>query len=370
MSNASSETKPLKQHIGVSTSRDMEATKRALGEWLTPRIADATAVKIVSMAKPTTNGGSSETYITELDVRTARGTRHEQYVLRLKPNEFRIFLRENFAEQQRLITFLADETDVPAPRIAFYEPDASVLGDPFWLMEKIDGLVPPDQPPFSVAGFVLEATPKQRRKIWLSGLEAATRLAKVDIERMPQIVERRPGESGMEENLRHWTAAMHWACAGKHQPALAAAIDWLWANIPERKETGLSHGDCRIGNMIFRDFACVAVLDYDTVTLAGPQLDLAHWLVMDEYFADGLGTPRLPGIGDRQETIAQWEVFMGRPADQLGWHEVLASFRLAINEIRGMSLLPPETQAALCFDDGEAVLTHQLRRILARAAAA
>ena len=37
-------------------------------------------------------------------------------------------------------------------------------------------------------------------------------------------------------------------------------------------------GDARIGNMIFRDGRCVAVLDWEMATLGPPQMDLGWFL--------------------------------------------------------------------------------------------
>jgi aminoglycoside phosphotransferase (APT) family kinase protein len=368
MSNAASETKSS-VYIGVFANRDLESTRRGLGEWLTSHLPDATSVEVLSLTAPKANGGSSETYFAVLDVRSAGETRQQEYVLRFKPFEPRMFLRENFDEQYRLLTFLAAETDVPVPAIRFYEPDASILGAPFWLMEKVEGDVPPDMPPYTSTGFVFEAPPERRRQVWLNGLEAATKVAKVDVARMPRIVDLKPGESGLEENLRHWTAAMEWACENDPNPLLWKTIDWLWANKP-RNETALSWGDCRIGNMIFRDWKCVAVLDWDTITLAGPQLDLAHWLTMEDWLTEGQGLPPLEGIGGREETIAQWEAFMGRPADSLAWHEVLACFRLEINCIRGLARMPEEARAPLLKPDRSTTMTPHLMKALERAGAA
>jgi aminoglycoside phosphotransferase (APT) family kinase protein len=366
MSNATSDSEPIKLHIGVSTSRDLDQTRLILGEWLRGQIPDASSVEVVSLQKPKGNGGSSETYFAAIDARSAGETRRLDYVLRLKPSEFRMFLRENFDEQYRLITFLGTETDVPVPKIPYYEPDPSVMGVPFWLMAKVEGEVPSDLPPFNTTGFVFDATIEQRRKLWRSGLEAATKLAKVDVSKLPHILDLQPGESGLDENLRYWTAALDWATEGRQTRLQLQVLDWLYANKPSRGVTGLSHGDCRIGNMIFRDFECAAVLDYDTITLAGPQLDLAHWLVMDEYFTIGFGLDPLPGIGNREETIAQWEALMGMKADQLGWHEVLTALRLEVNTVRGLTLLPPEIRDPLYFDDGETVISRQLRRVYER----
>jgi aminoglycoside phosphotransferase (APT) family kinase protein len=368
MSNASSEGPELKTYIGLPLSRDIERTKLVLGEWFAEKIPEAKAVDVVSMKRPKGNGGSSETWVTTLNVRTGREVVAQEYVVRMKPREFRMFWRENFEEQYRFINFLGAETDVPVPAIPFYEPDPAVIGVPFWVMEKVQGEVPSDDPPYHIDSFLSAATVEQRRKLWRSGLAAATKVAKVDIARMPRIVDLRPNESGLEENLRNWTEAMDWACQGKPSPILRRTIDWLWTNMPVRRDTGLSWGDCRIGNMIFRNWECAAVIDWDTITLAGPQLDLAHWLLMDEYFTIGLGLPPLPGMGSRDETIALWEEFTGFSADQLAWHEVLAAFRLEINGVRGMSMLPAEICAKLTFEDGDTVLTRQLRRVLLRVA--
>jgi aminoglycoside phosphotransferase (APT) family kinase protein len=93
--------------------------------------------------------------------------------------------------------------------------------------------------------------------------------------------------------------------------------------------------------MICQNYQCAAIIDWDTITLAGPQLDLGHWLVMEEYFIDGVGFESLPGIGAREEILKKWEEFTGFVANQLGWHGGLAMFRLDINYIRGSGSCPP-----------------------------
>jgi aminoglycoside phosphotransferase (APT) family kinase protein len=347
-------------------ARDLETARRVLGEWLCARMPGARSVEVLSLTQPSANGGSSETYFATLRIRQDGVTRLEDWVLRINPRDFRLFLRENFDAQYRLLTWLRAHSDVPVPAIAFYEPDPAVLGAAFWVMEKVEGQVPPDNPPYNAGGFVFEASVADRRRLWRSGMETLARIARLDPARLPPIVPLRPGESGAEENLRHWTESMAWACPGGPPPLLRRAHDWLLAHRPARLETGLSWGDARIGNMVFRDFRCVAVLDWETITLAGAQLDLAHWLLMDEYYTTGLGLPPLPGIGGREETIALWEALVGRPADQLAWHEVLAAFRLAVNMRRGLAFWPADLAAKLVDPDGESVLSRHLRRVLAR----
>ncbi len=367
MSSTTSEPQPIKLRVGVSTGRDLEHSRNVLGAWLAAKLPGATAVEVVSLDKPS-NGASSETYFMTADVRHGRDIERREYVLRFKPDVHRLFLRDNFEEQFRLLTYLRAETNVPVPAIPFFEPDASILGGAFWVMERIEGRVPPDVPPYNAAGFLFEASVEQQRRLWLSGLEAAGKLARVDWRKIPKIVDLRPGESGLDENLRHWMDSMEWASEGKPSSLLLRTADWLLANKPSPGATGLSWGDCRIGNMIFRDFECAALIDWETITLAGAQLDLAHWLVMDEVYTVGLDLPRLPGFVDRDAIIAQWEAFSGLVADQIAWHEVMTSFRLTVITTRGLGLKSPEERARMSFEDGETMMSVQLRRALARAA--
>ena len=366
ISDSDSVARTIVTRSDSSAGRDLVETAKVLSEWLTGRVPDASRVDVVEMGRPSASGGSSETYFVKADLASNGEVRRENYVLRARPREFRMFLRENFDEQYRLLTHLHAETDVPVPAIPYYEPDPAVLGDPFWLMEWVAGEVPPDNPPYHVAGYVADASLEQRRSIWQSGLQAASRIPLADVARMPQIVPLKPGQSGMEENLGHWTEAMHWAREGDDHPLLDQAIEWLWANMPARRETALSWGDCRIGNMIFRDYRCAAIIDWDTITLAGPQLDLAHWLVMEDYFITGFGLAPLAGIGRREEIIAKWQGFTGLEADQLGWHEVLAMFRLEINCVRGFRFLPDDIRKTLYFSDGTTVMSRTLARTFER----
>jgi aminoglycoside phosphotransferase (APT) family kinase protein len=366
MSNVSSEME--RSTVSVAVTRDLQETGRILGAWLVTRMPEADSVEVVSLTRPSSSGGSSELFFATLRVRIGEHIENQQCVVRINPTDFRLFLRDNFHEQYRLLKYLETETDVPIPVIRFYEPDASVLGSPFWIMEKVEGQVPPDNPSYNASGFLFEASLGQRRKLWRSGVETLAKLAKLDVARLPPIVTPRPGESGLDENLRHWTDSMLWACDGEPNTFLRRANDWLWTHKPAHGGTGLSWGDARIGNMIFRNWECVAVLDWETITLAGPQLDLAHWLVMEEYSSDGLGFQHLPGLGSRGETVALWENLTGYRADQLAWHEVLAGFRLSVIMIRYGRLWAAAGRSGIIDANGETLLSAQLRRTLARVA--
>ena len=91
--------------------------------------------------------------------------------------------------------------------------------------------------------------------------------------------------------------------------------------------------------MIFDDFRCRAVLDWEMVTPGDPVQDLAWWLFLDRHHSEGLGAPRLPGFPSREATVSRWEELTGRHADHLDWYEVWAAFRFGVVMIRMSRLM-------------------------------
>jgi aminoglycoside phosphotransferase (APT) family kinase protein len=82
--------------------------------------------------------------------------------------------------------------------------------------------------------------------------------------------------------------------------------------------------------MMFAGTRCVGVLDWEMVSLGGPTVDLAWWLMFDRNHSTDVGVPRLSGLGTREETIDRWRDRTGLPLVDLRWHEVFVLFQLAL----------------------------------------
>jgi hypothetical protein len=50
---------------------------------------------------------------------------------------------------------------------------------------------------------------------------------------------------------------------------------------------------------------------------------------MDHCGSEGSGVPRLPGLGDRRQTVSLWEELTGRTAEHLDYFVVFSAYRLA-----------------------------------------
>src|SRR5438445_4255120 len=149
----------------VPAARDPQRILAALAGWLGAKLGGD--VDLVELPSPAFSGFSKETLL--FDVRN--GERAFGIAVRLAPSGHRVFPDAAFETQIRVIDALGNSA-VRVPRILWHEPDGDVLGSPFFVMARVDGMAPPDNPPYHAAGWVLEATPEVRERIWWNGLDA------------------------------------------------------------------------------------------------------------------------------------------------------------------------------------------------------
>jgi aminoglycoside phosphotransferase (APT) family kinase protein len=100
---------------------------------------------------PSGAGMSSETRLFEATWVGDEGTaRRGRFVLRLPPppDAWPIFPSYDFERQVTAMRLVASAGVVPVPAVRWYEPDATWLGAPFIVMERVDGDVPPDVMPY------------------------------------------------------------------------------------------------------------------------------------------------------------------------------------------------------------------------------
>jgi aminoglycoside phosphotransferase (APT) family kinase protein len=98
---------------------------------------------------------------------------------------------------------------------------------------------------------------------------------------------------------------------------------------PPTDDPVLCWGDCRLANQIFRDGVCVAVLDWEMVTIGDPEMDLAWWIILDRVLSQGLNVARLPGFPSRDETAARFEELSGRAVKHVDWWEMWVAVTFA-----------------------------------------
>jgi aminoglycoside phosphotransferase (APT) family kinase protein len=210
---------------------------------------------------------------------------------------------------------------VPTPAVVGYETNPELIGAPFFVMEKIDGLIPSDNPSWGSQGFIFDATAEQRQRLWERTVGIMAELHRTDAHRF-DFLRTRATDDGVGDCLDLWMRSLRWADLRQPIPLTGEAEEWLISNRPIG--TALSWGDSRPPNVIYRDFEPVALLDWDLVSLAGPQADLAWWILMTP--AECL---TLDGIGTHDELVDLWEDLTDMKAVDLHWFLVFGAYRLA-----------------------------------------
>ena len=217
---------------------------------------------------------------------------------------------------------------VPVAPMLLYCDDEAIIGTAFYLMERVEGRIFSDS--------VLAAAPAgERRQMYRDAARVLAAIHDVDVDAVGLGGFGRRGGS-IERQLRRWSEQWRLSAVAE-DPAMERLVRWLAQNVPAGEETRLTHGDFRIGNLIYHptEPRIVAVLDWELSTLGDPLADLAHscvygWYVRPEEYGGMLGVdlaaealPTLEEfVGDYQRARTS-----GRTLED--YHLVFALFRNA-----------------------------------------
>lgn len=334
---------------------DTELAAKRIADWLASKWPEAQEITVTDVSVPGAGGLSNETVLFTADWRDADGEQTRGMVARVQPDGPGVFPDYDLAKEAAVIKALAEHSRVPVPQVYFFEQDPSVFGAPFLVMQRIDGRIPADDPPFTAAGWVLDLTADQRRKMWHNSIDVLAQIHSVDWRALGlEFLDSPENQSGLDAGLAHWRHTFEWAAQGEPNPTLEAARDWLDEHRPQHDEPKvLNWGDARVGNMIFSDdLAPAGVLDWEMVALASREQDLGWWLFLMRHHTEGVGLPLPEGIPDHTETIAYYELKTGHELRDLHYYEVLAGTRLSILMVRaahmmiGAGLMPPDSPMA------------------------
>jgi len=317
--------------------REPDEIARGLVEWVAHAMGgDA---KLADLTVPD-NGMSSETVLFDLE----RDGAIEQFVARLAPapDVIPVFPEYDLALQQRCLRLVEAHSAAPVPSTPWYEPDARWLGSPFLVMGRVHGIVPTDNPPYVFGGWVIDATPEQRRAMQDGAARTLAQLHEITPGTHDLSFLARPqfGASPIDQQLGYQRHYYDWAREGARYPIIERTFAWLDEHRPAEAEPVLNWGDARIGNMLWRDFQPAAVLDWEMATVGPPEVDLAWMIFLHAFFEDIARVFELPGLPDfmrRDDMVRAYESMSGRTVRDLAWYEVFSALRFAIVSVRTTS---------------------------------
>jgi aminoglycoside phosphotransferase (APT) family kinase protein len=348
--------------ISTPWRSDPAAMAERIAAWWDTRMTPG--AKVSDVSAPEGSGMSSETLL--FTIEPADGPA-ERYVARLAPlasQQFPVFPEYDLELQRRVMQTVAAHTDVPVPEVLTHETDADWLGSPFLLMRRIDGVVPSDIPPYTMAGWLFDAAPEDQRKLEREAVRVLARLHALTPETHDLAFLDRPkfGATALDQHLEYQRWYYDWAREGQTVPLIERTFAALDATRPAEGPTVLNWGDSRIGNMMFDDFAPAAVLDWEMAALGPAEVDVAWMVFMHRFFEDLTKRYDMPCLDDFLQRDRVAEIYFEescRELHDLEWYEMFAALRFAIVSIRttlrtvayGEAEVPDDLDDVIMFRD-------------------
>ncbi len=210
--------------------------------------------------------------------------------------------------------------------------DKSILGTEFYIMEKLNGIIPRKNfPP------ALKLTPVQTNQICRNVLDCMIELHKVDHE-AANLSHLGKGAGYTERQISGWskryTQARTW-----NVPSGKKVIQWLEYHIPQKEVICITHNDFRFDNVVLNasdPSEVIGVLDWELATLGDPLMDLgntlAYWIEAGDGYLAQMSRRQpthLEGMFTRKEVVSYYLEKTGFEVDDFTFYEVYGLFRLA-----------------------------------------
>jgi len=316
-----------------TSERDHATLRDQIQHWLANRV-DGPVVSDLEV--PPSNGMSSETVMFEAAWSEVGVRRVQRCVLRLPPdaNAEPVFPTYDMARQYKAMDLVGKRTTVPVPPLLWLEEDPQYLGAPFFVMRRVDGLVPPDIMPYTFGdNWLFDAAPEDQRRLQDASIAVVAGIHQISADE-PPADKADPGKSALRRHLTAQRSYYRWVVRdGMRSPMIERAFDWLIANWPAEPPAVVSWGDARIGNIIYRDFQPVAVLDWEMAGLGPRELDLGWMIYLHRFFqdlAEQMGMKGMPDFMLLDDVVESYERVSGYKPQDLRFYILYAALRQAI----------------------------------------
>jgi aminoglycoside phosphotransferase (APT) family kinase protein len=241
----------------------------------------------------------------------------------------------DMAREHRVISALAG-TAVPVPATHGLCEDDTVVGAPFYVMERVAGT------PYARASDLAALGEDRVRAITTRMVDVLADLHAVAPDDVGLGDFGRP-DGYLERQVRRWKKQLD-ASRSRELPGMDELVARLEGSIPTSGGGTIVHGDYRLDNLLVDSSAdggdrVTAVLDWEMSTLGDPLTDVAVLLAyqqLAEEAAPGAGAglvtdaARAPGYLSREEVLRRYAKRSGRDVSDIDFHLALAFFKLAV----------------------------------------
>ena len=255
-----------------------------------------------------------------------------QMVLRRPPFGSKVKTAHDMSREYRVLSKLHFAYP-QAPKALLYCEDPPVLGSPFYLMERVQGIILRREPPEGL----------------LTNAETARRLSEAFVDNLARLhgleytalglADMGKPQGYLDRQVGGWIQRYHGSQT--HNLAEVEKISvWLNERKPSETSCALIHNDYKYDNTVLdpTDITrIVGVLDWEMCTIGDPLTDLgtalAYWVEPQdppELQQIRWGPTTLPGTLTRAELVGRYAQTTGRDVSNMVFYRVLALFKVAV----------------------------------------
>jgi aminoglycoside phosphotransferase (APT) family kinase protein len=321
------------------STRDLDAVRAGLLPAVAAHLPNGSNHAVSELRGTSATGMSSETLLFDVTWEEEGATQQQGLVARVAPDpaDVPVFPRYDLPSQFQTIATVAAHSDVPVPPLWWSEPDPAPIGSPYFVMGRVDGDVPPDVMPYNFGdSWLFAAAPSDQARLQESSISVLARLHAIEQPevRFAHLEGRFRGDTPLRRHVASRRAWYEWAAADcGRSPMVEKGFAWMDAHWPKHESAAvLSWGDSRVGNVLYRNFEPVGVLDWEMAGIGPPELDLAWMVQLHREFEDMAGRFGFPGMPDflrPDDAAATYERLSGRTPRDLDWYMTYTCVQMA-----------------------------------------
>jgi aminoglycoside phosphotransferase (APT) family kinase protein len=305
---------------GKAVRKGEELDVLVIDQWLKSHLKNLLGTPEITQF---TGGASNWTYRIQYE--------NEDLILRRPPAGTKAKSAHDMGREYRIQKALAGLYPVPE-MLAFCE-DESVIGAEFYVMKRINGIIPRANLPKT-----LNLSQEETRQLCTNVIDQLINLHQIDI-KATGLVALGNGEGYVKRQIDGWNKRFVQART-ENVENFETVMQWLQDNMPTKEYISLIHNDYRMDNVILdpeQTMNIIGVLDWEMATIGDPLMDLgnsmAYWVQADDdaYLQSVRRQPsHLDGMLTRKEIVEYYSKKTGIEIENWSFYEVYGFFRLAV----------------------------------------
>ena len=276
----------------------------------------------ITAVKQFPGGYSNLTYLLQ--------TPNADYVLRRPPFGANIKTAHDMGREYSVLSLL-HQVYPKVPHPILYCPQTTVIGAPFYLMQRINGVILRNQPPEGI-----DLSPALLRQISEATVDNLAQLHGLDVEQTGLLSLGKP-DGYVQRQVSGWIQ--------RYQKAETDAIPdmnllarWMPENIPQTTDIAFIHNDYKYDNLVLNPNSLtqiIAVLDWEMATIGHPLMDvgttLAYWAQPNDHPAlIGFSLTSRPGNLTRTEALQRYAQNSGLPVHDFVFYYAFGCFKIGV----------------------------------------